>query len=147
MNTPPAVGSLTVEPIPEFAGVLVRWPEQPESRDASIMPWHPSSARSIADITVDEFERGLEGRVPRPEIVDLARRLVGEARKTEEPEITIDVDGALAFDLRLSSGELMFAELNIEGVLALSVFDDSRQETRLVSHVSSATESEFIDNI
>ncbi len=147
MSAPPAVvGSLHVELIP-VRRMLLRWPEQPESRAASVV-LHPSSDRSVVDITVNEFAQGLEGHVPRPEIVDLARRLVGVALgKTDEPEITVDVDGALAFDLRLSSGELMFAELSLDGVLDLSVFDDSRPETCLVRHIPSASESEFVDQL
>ena len=112
------------------------------------MQRQPRSAWSALDITLDEFAQGLERHVPRHETVELARRLVGAVvRMADEPEITVEVDGALAFDLRMSSGELMFAELSIDGVIDLSVLDDSRQQTRLVRHIPSACESEFIGRL
>ena len=50
---------------------------------------------------------------------ELALRLSAAAvEKTNEPEITVDVDGALSFDLRLNSGLLMFAELTVGGMLS-----------------------------
>ena len=75
------------------------------------------------DSTVREFSMGLDGERPDDHIVDLADRLVQKTRaQTEEPEIT-DVDGALSFDLRLTSGLLMFAELAIDGTLDVFLND------------------------
>ncbi len=97
---------------------------------------------------VREFSLGLDGDRPDNHIFDLADRLVQEAREqTDEPEITIDVDGALSFDLRLTSGLLMFAELAIGGTLEVNILDDSGRETRVVRHLSAATESEFVDQL
>ena len=80
--------------------------------------------------------------------MDLADRLVQKARaQTEEPEITIDVDGALSFDLRLKSGLLMFAELAIGGGLDITVLNDSGPGARIVRHLTAATEPAFVDQL
>ena len=80
--------------------------------------------------------------------MDLADRLVQKARaQTEEPEITIDVDGALSFDLRLKSGLLMFAELGIGGGLDITVLNDSGPGARVVKHLTAATEPAFVDQL
>ena len=57
------------------------------------------------------------------------------------------MDGALSFDLRLTSGLLMFAELTIDGALEITVLDDRGEETRIVTHVSAATGSQFIEQL
>ena len=59
-----------------------------------------------------------------------------------EPEITVDVDGALSFDLRLTSGLLILAELDLFGELDASVYDD--REGILVRRLPQTTESELI---
>ena len=80
--------------------------------------------------------------------VDLADRLVQEAREqTDEPEITIDVDGARSFDLRLASGLLMFAELAKDGTLDITILDDSGPETLVVKNLPAATESQFVEQL
>ena len=85
---------------------------------------------------------------PSPGVVRLARRLsIAALSKTHEPEITVDVDGAVSFDLRLANGMLMFAELKADGTLNLSVLDDRGQDARVVRHLPSATESEFVDQL
>ena len=100
------------------------------------------------DSTVREFSMGLDGERPDDHIVDLADRLIQKTRaQTEEPEITIDVDGALSFDLRLTSGLLMFAELAIDGTLDVTVLNDSGPGARLVKHLPAATESAFVDQL
>ena len=67
--------------------------------------------------------------------------------RSHQPEITVDVDGALSFDLRLASGLLMFAELGVDGVLDLTVLDDSARETFVVRHLSPASESQFVKQL
>ena len=68
-------------------------------------------------------------------------------QRTYQPEITIDVDGALSFDLRLTSGLLMFAELTIEGNLDITILNDRGQTTFVVRHLSPATESQFFQQL
>ena len=62
--------------------------------------------------------------------------------KTVEPEVTLDVDGALSFDLRLTNGLLILAELDVYGGLDASVYDD--HEGILVQRLAQTTESELI---
>ena len=115
------------------------WRNQQEFWSARIIPF---------DATVREFSMGLDGERPDDHIVDLADRLVQKTRaQTEEPEITIDVDGALSFDLRLTSGLLMFAELAIDGTLDVTVLNDSGPGARLVKHLPEVTESAFVDQL
>ena len=81
-------------------------------------------------------------------VVSLAGRL-SEAviNNTIEPEITVDVDGALAFDLRLRNGLLMFAELQADGSLSVTILDDRGEETSVVDHLPTATEPQSMDRL
>ena len=101
---------------------------------------------SATDVALGEFSCGSSAHPPSQHVLSVARRL-SEAviASTIEPEITVDVDGALAFDLRLPSGLLMFAELQVDGSLSLTVLDDSGKDTSVVQHVPSATEPQFLD--
>ena len=100
------------------------WSSQPEARTANIVQFDPR---------VREFSSGMDGRTPGFDVVDLAGALVREAeQRTHQPEITIDVDGALSFDLRLTSGLLMFAELAIGGKLDITILNDTGQESFVV---------------
>ena len=115
------------------------WSSQPEARTANIVQFDPR---------VREFSSGMDGRTPGFDVVDLARVLVRAAeQRTYQPEITIDVDGALSFDLRLTSGLLMFAELTIDGGLDITILDDRGQDTFVVRHLSPATESQFFEQL
>ena len=85
---------------------------------------------------------------PDNRVVDLADRLVQVAKEqTDEPEFTIDVDGALSFDLRLASGLLMFAELAMDGTLDITILDEGRQGTLVVRNLSAATEAQFLEQL
>ena len=77
---------------------------------------------------VKEFADGLEGSArPSPEVVGIASRITEVARaKTVQPEISVDIDGALSFDLRLASGLLLVAELDADGTLEALLIDDER---------------------
>ena len=78
----------------------------------------------------------------------MASVLAREAEeRTHDPEITIDVDGALSFDLRLTSGLLMFAQLTIDGTLDITILNDSGQETFVVRHLSAATDSQLVEQL
>ena len=98
----------------------------------------------VQDSAILTFTRGIEGVRPDPSTVDIATRVSAAAHeKTIEPEITVDVDGALSFDLRLSSGLLVLAELDLDGELDASVYDD--REGILVKRLAQATYSQLID--
>ena len=123
----------------QAAGQLLAIWSSPEARTANIVQFDPR---------VREFSSGMDGRTPGFDVVDLAGALVREAeQRTHQPEITIDVDGALSFDLRLTSGLLMFAELAIDGKLDITILNDTGPESFVVTHLSGATEAQFIEQL
>ena len=72
-------------------------------------PLHPA---------VIEFARGTDNATPSAEVIETAQHITEAAlADTVEPEISVDEDGALSLDLRLSSGLRMLAELPIDGSL------------------------------
>ena len=93
---------------------------------------------------VREFAAGVDGVRPGRSVVDKADRLVQAALQgTMEPEFAVDVDGALSFDLRLSNGLLLLAELSIAGNLDASVYDDVVGER--VQRLPQATAAQFME--
>ena len=89
------------------------------------------------------FSIGHEGTRPSACVVSMADRIAKAAvDKTVEPEITVDVDGALSFDLRLASGWLLLAELDLDGDLDASIYDD--RQGILIKRLPQATDSELI---
>lgn len=93
---------------------------------------------------VREFAAGVDGVKPDRSVVDKADRLVAAAMQgTTEPEFAVDVDGALSFDLRLSNGLLLLAELSSAGNLDASVYDDAAGER--VRRLPRATEAQFME--
>lgn len=93
---------------------------------------------------VREFAAGLDGVRPDRSVVAQAERLVKAAlQRTAEPEIAVDVDGALSFDLRLSNGLLLLAELSVAGNLDASVYDDAAGER--AQRLPQATEAQFME--
>ena len=93
---------------------------------------------------VREFAAGVEGVRPGRSVVAMANRLVKAARqRTVAPEIAVDVDGALSFDLRLSNGLLLLAELSVNGNLDASVYDDAAGER--AQRLPRATEGQFME--
>ena len=76
---------------------------------------------------VQAFAEGVGGARPEPAVVKIASRIARAAiDKTIEPEISVDVDGALSFDLRLANGLLMLAELEVQGGLDAGIIDDEK---------------------
>lgn len=93
---------------------------------------------------VREFAAGVDGVRPDRSVVDKADRLVQAALQgTIDPEFAVDVDGALSFDLRLSNGLLLLAELSSAGNLDASVYDDAAGER--VQRLPQATEAQFME--
>ena len=92
---------------------------QPHAATPAAPPRHPAVA---------EFAAGVDG-YPRPErrVIETGAELVRAAAErlgaVRPPEFSVDGDGALAFDLRLNDGRLVFAELSVGGTLAFSVYD------------------------
>ena len=100
------------------------------------------SATEMAQEALDAFENGLDGRRPGSEVMELAESVANAALSyTVQPEVTLDIDGALSFDLRTPSGHLIFAELAPDGALDASVFD---QQNNPVQRIPSATPADLI---
>ena len=100
--------------------------------------------RTFPHSAVRAFARGIGDKQPTGATVDIAARISFAAlANTVQPEITVDVDGALSFDLRLANGLLVLAELDLDGELDASVYDDDKGI--LVQRLKKTTESEFID--
>ena len=94
------------------------------------------------DAVIAEFARGVSGfPAPAQSAVDIARRLVRIASsRIEEPEISVDMDGELSFDLPRDDGYQVFAELSIDGRLDVGVYDEKND---MVLHDTRATVTVF----
>lgn len=79
-----------------------------------------------------EFAEGVEGVLPNGDALASARRLAEASATTASPEITVDVDGAISFDLRLRDGSLVLAEFSAEGELDASVYDSGNNLLRRI---------------
>ena len=97
---------------------------------------------------VCEFALGVNGSEPLAGVVDMASRIVAEAlERTTEPEFSVDDDGSLSIDLRLSNGLRLLAELPINGDLDVGVYDDRDlgHRAKEVKYLPSATAEELIN--
>ena len=93
------------------------------------------------------FARGAGDMMPTAEVIETATRITEAAlENTVEPEVSVDGDGALSFDLRLSNGFRMLAELPIDGSLDVGVYDDRdpNQRAREVEYLNDATADDLI---
>ena len=87
-------------------------------------PGADAAATGMAQEALDAFTNGLNGRQPDPAVIEIAAQIANAAlTHTTQPEITLDLDGALSFDLRTPSGNLILAELTPNGALDASIFD------------------------
>lgn len=103
-----------------------------------------SSLPSEIESELIDFAAGVEDEVaPSSQVVATARRLSQVAvDNTVEPEISVDVDGALSFDLRLKDNRLVLAELNVDGSISVRMYDP---EYEPLASVPSATEQALVD--
>ena len=62
-------------------------------------------------------------------------------RYVSNPDITVDVDGELSFDLRLNDGRLVFAELGLDGRLDVGVYGP---DNKMLEHDAHATCDYFL---
>ena len=89
-----------------------------------------------------EFDQGIGGVRPEKWVVGMAVRISKVAiESTEQPDITVDIDGELSFYLRLKDGRLVLAELGVKGLLDASVYDG---KDKLLKRMPLATEEELI---
>ena len=94
---------------------------------------------------IAEFAIGLDGVKPNARVLQMAQRVSFEAaRHTIDPEISVDIDGVLSFDLRLSTGGLVLAELGVDGSIDASIYHDC---DRLVRRLANVTEREFVSSL
>lgn len=107
-------------------------------------PKPPISPITAAAIAL-EFAQGRgDTTTPGPQVIELAARLIDAAvEMTVQPEFAVDTDGALSFDLRRNDGQLFLAELDTQGYLDISVYDDSVQPARRTAHCAPANEEQF----
>ena len=82
---------------------------------------------------IDEFAMGSEP--PANQVVQEAHRLYRLAHeRTRQPEISVDIDGALSFDLRLHDDTLVMAEMEVDGTVNAGIYNpDDRQIYRIRS--------------
>ena len=94
---------------------------------------------------IQEFANGVDGVRPSVEVVSAAARIAQAALEhTVSPEITVDdEDGDIEFDLRLTNGLLVMANLFPDGTIDASVYDDSQgTPVKTVKRMRRATTSE-----
>jgi hypothetical protein len=96
----------------------------------------------MAHKAIDAFAAGLEGRQAETGAVETANRIAAAALSiTVEPEVSVDADGALSFDLRTRDGRLILAELGPDGGLDASIYD---AQDKLLKRMPAATAAELI---
>ena len=101
-----------------------------------------AETRAAIQCALDEFAAGLDGKRPEPRVVEMAARIANAAlAKTREAEISVDVDGALSFDLELPGGGLLLAELGIDGSIDAGVYGPRMEPVKLMPD---ATEADVI---
>ena len=96
----------------------------------------------MAREAIAAFAKGLAGQQPDPSAVETANCIADAALSmTVEPEVTVDVDGDLSFDLRTKDGRLILAELSPDGGLDASVYD---RQDKFLKRMPAATADELI---
>ena len=116
--------------IADFERIITWLPDSRTDFDVDILPGSVLSAGF--EKALEDFATGVGGVCPSFDVQETARTLVYAAEKhVREPEISVDVDGALSFDLRLANGHLVMAELNADGRLHVGTFDE---KDRLETH-------------
>ena len=95
----------------------------------------------VVEAELAEFS-AVAGVCPTPEAVRIARVLSEAAvQHVRYPDITVDSDGELSFDLRLKDGRLVFAELSLDGRLDVGVYGSDNQ---MLEHDADATCDYFL---
>ena len=106
------------------------------------------NALPVSDLfpVVREFAEGVGGICPERSVVAMAVRLVQAAiAHTDKPEITVDDDDGMEFDLRLGNGWLLMANLFPDGKIDVSVYDDSQGiPVKRVERMPQASEAELV---
>ena len=94
---------------------------------------------------LNEFAHGIGGKAPSDSTLDAARRFAAEANQyTNNLDLTVDIDGALSFDMRTSDSRVVFAEMDIDGQLDVGVYSEAGQ---MLDHDPQATQDIFFASI
>lgn len=99
-------------------------------RREEIDTYHLTPSRLPAELeaVLEEFTAGIGEVRPAEAVVEAARAIsLAAVKYTTEPEIAVDIDGELSFDLRLANGRLVLAELNVNGRVHVGVHDENDQ--------------------
>ena len=92
---------------------------------------------------IQEFAMGVNGKLPKADVVDVAARVVQAAvAYTIGPHITVDdEDGDLDIHLRLTDGLIVMANLFPDGTIDASVYDESQLPVKTVKRMRRSTTS------
>jgi hypothetical protein len=102
-----------------------------------------AASENVLHPAVREFALSVDGVRPTADVVDMATRIVQAAvERTADAEFSVDVDGALSFVLRLTDGRLILAELDPDGSLDASRYDDDHGKN--VKRLRQATAEDLI---
>ena len=104
---------------------------------------------------IQQFALGAVGQTPTPDKLDQARRIVWAIiDKAVAHDIEVDeIDGAITFMLRASSGYLVMGKLPIHDDLAVNVYNDQHPDINAgiddiwVKHLPHSSIEDFIDLI
>ena len=78
---------------------------------------------------LSNFAKGKEGICPGTETLSLARTLIEIAiQRVSNPDIHVDFEGSLSFDLPLPNERWLLADLFIDGQFDVSVYDRAAKE-------------------
>lgn len=78
---------------------------------------------------LSNFAKGKEGVCPDTETLSLARSLIEVAtQRVPNPDIQVDFEGSLSFDLQLPNGHWLLADLFIDGQFDVSVYNRAAKE-------------------
>ena len=132
--------------IDQLNALLVPYAEQRSAPEPAVEDVPPSpSLPPVVEAELAEFSAGFDGMRPTEQAVCIARVLSDAAvRHITYPEITVDIDGELSFDLRLDDGRLVFAELGLDGRLDIGVYGSDNQ---MLEHDAEATCQYFLSII
>lgn len=114
----------------------------PQSGRICLVEVRPYSSRSEK---LMEFAIGVDGNRPTLEIIQIGEVIVKAVMENvPDPEIDVDIDGALSFDLRLPDGKLVLAELSVDGRLEYGLYD---QDNQLLDYPTSPLSSDLVAEI
>ena len=102
-----------------------------------------AETRAAIQCALDEFADGLDGKRPEAWVVEMAARIANAAlARTVKHDISFDDEEcAVSFDLELSNGHVILAELWIDGSIDASVSDEKK---RRVKRMPEATEADVM---